>query len=653
MTTMFSPTDVQDLLCLFQPTTVLGGSDHDGRISPMSLLPSRSGKGFLVFTRVVQELERRLSKDIKRIDVSTISQELDVSEAIVLRTLKESPFQALFSQDKRYILPDPDVRRMKQQLLDSTSRGLVPKSAFSFDNDLSPEATDVLVTEAGGALLQLEDPQSGRVHLTAVTYQDSLDNEIRIALQASQNAAKSTSLLSEHFVGAPPLWYTFQRAKHVSGRDINLRGRVEMTESAVSYQPETYLVSMRDYTLEQLRTGAISHCNMEQFVETLPELYSDLSSIQVYFQKALGDRGSFASRYATSQAWLEANRKSEVQRLVADGYSNVSSSIKANFPEEVEAGILRTETEQIVSSIEGPSTATKVTAVSHYLFRDDYLQELTDFILDASREQAKTQWARLEQIPEQDCSLVRSEIFKEFPKNEKNQDLVIVLGAVFEENEGHAKAAFAEQIADLETQNETEFALFWSDRVVARLHVYRTGADAIADPKLRGQLLELLQTHAVKELIPESLARAQTKGLLRSKKTKKNASKFTTALKSASDLPTISTSLDKFAKKQGIEAPTPEALAEKKSSQLKELIRGLKKDGDGPRLFLTLMVLLLANRQAGIVYATGKFAPKLMKLLKESIGSVEYEQLEKWKDAVKAGSLTAEDKAQMRALAAE
>ncbi|KAF2803031.1 uncharacterized protein BDZ99DRAFT_576574 [Mytilinidion resinicola] len=653
MTTIFSPTDVQDLVRLFQPTAVLNSSEHDGRTPPMSLLPSQSGKGFLVFTKVVQELERKLTEETKRIDVSTISQELDVSDVIVLRILKESPSQALFSRDKRHILPDSEVRRMRQQLLDSTSRRLVIKSALSHDKDLSPEGIDALVAGAGGGLLQLENPQSGSVHLTAVTYQSSVDNEIHTALQTSQTEAKSTRLLSEHFIGTPPLWYIFQRAEHMSTGDINLRGRVEMTESAVAYQPETYLVSMQDHTLEQLRAGAISHSSMEQFVELLPELYNDVSSVRTYFQTVLGDFGSFESKYAISQTWLEANRNNEVQKLVVDGYSYVASSIKENFPKELQAGILATETEGVISLIGEPPNATKVTAVKQYLIRDDYLQELTECILNASREQAKTQWARLEQDAGQECSLVDSGIFEEFSKGAKTQDDVTVLKAVFEKNEAQAKAVFAEQIATLESENETEFALFWSDRVLARLHVYRTSADAIVDPKLRGQLLELLQTHLVKELIPESLTRAQTRGLIRSKKTKKNTSKFTTAVRSASNLPAISSSLDKFAKKQGIDGPTPEVLAEKKSSQLKELIRGMKKDADGPRLFLTLVVVLLANRQAGIVYVTGKFAPKLMKLLKESMSGEEYEQLDKWKDAVKAGSLTAEDKAQMRALAAE
>jgi hypothetical protein len=307
--------------------------------------------------------------------------------------------------------------------------------------------------------------------------------------------------------------------------------------------------------------------------------------------------------------------------------------------------------ERTTSMIEELPDAENVSSLNSFLVREDYLNELTESVLSSARERARAKWTQLEQSPEKECALVAFDVYQEFCKDPTCAYDGVLFRAVLEKNEGHAKSAFAEKIAELEVQNEADFALFWSDRVMARFHVYRTGAEAVADPKLQTQLLELLQSHITKDLVPESLAKAQTKGLMRSKKTKKHTARFSTTLKSASDLQSLSSTLDKFGHKQGIASPSPSALTEKKSAQLKELIRGMKKDNDGPRLFLTLVVVLLANRAPGIVYATGKFAPKLMKLLRGELGEEQYERLERWKDAVKAGSLTTEDRAGMRALA--
>jgi hypothetical protein len=73
-----------------------------------------------------------------------------------------------------------------------------------------------------------------------------------------------------------------------------------------------------------------------------------------------------------------------------------------------------------------------------------------------------------------------------------------------------------------------------------------------------------------------------------------------------------------------------------------------QKKSDGPLLFLTLAVFLFAKHNVGVVYATGKFAPKLLKQLKGSLDADEFAQMEAWKEAAKAGTLSAEDRDAMK-----
>lgn len=73
-----------------------------------------------------------------------------------------------------------------------------------------------------------------------------------------------------------------------------------------------------------------------------------------------------------------------------------------------------------------------------------------------------------------------------------------------------------------------------------------------------------------------------------------------------------------------------------------------KKTSDAPVLFLTLVIMLHARLGDGVVYATGKFAPRLLKGLKGRVGEGEYEKLEGWKEGAKGGGLSVGDREGMR-----
>jgi hypothetical protein len=76
----------------------------------------------------------------------------------------------------------------------------------------------------------------------------------------------------------------------------------------------------------------------------------------------------------------------------------------------------------------------------------------------------------------------------------------------------------------------------------------------------------------------------------------------------------------------------------------------MQKTSDSPTLFLLTVIVLLAKEKDGVVYATGKYAPKLMKLLRPTLGD-DYTLLEGWKDKAKSGALDAEDIERMKKMA--
>jgi len=213
---------------------------------------------------------------------------------------------------------------------------------------------------------------------------------------------------------------------------------------------------------------------------------------------------------------------------------------------------------------------------------------------------------------------------------------------------------FWSTIVSQETQNESDFATFWTERVSSRIDIYIQGQSSIEDPKLRDPLSELLATYIQKELVPDVLTKARSQSLVLSRKTKKTVAKLESTLSAATDLPSTQSSLSKFSTKQNIPTPSTDFLETYKSTMVQDMQRRMtkqQKSFDGPVLFLTLVVILHAKHYPGVVYATGKYAPKLLKMLKSKLAEDEYEMLEKWKEGAKKGALGKEETEDMRSMA--
>lgn len=287
-----------------------------------------------------------------------------------------------------------------------------------------------------------------------------------------------------------------------------------------------------------------------------------------------------------------------------------------------------------------------------YILSQDCYEKLRIAANSQAREQARTLWEKLKDSPEKDCQFQVSSEGSRITDGSSDDRLKAIHEETSKIFAKEAEKEYWDEISNLELKNEEEFAEFWMERVESRACVYTQGLKGVEDAKLQSQLSELLCTYLLKEVIPDSLARARAQGLIRSRKTRKNIKKLESILgQGPMDLSTVVSAIRKFGKKQAISGLEENAISESMKTQVNDMIRKMHKQANGPLLFLTLVIVLLAKHQHRLVYATGKFAPKLMKQLKPSMKPEDYEQLEKWKDLAKAGTLTNEDKEQMRAMA--
>ena len=217
------------------------------------------------------------------------------------------------------------------------------------------------------------------------------------------------------------------------------------------------------------------------------------------------------------------------------------------------------------------------------------------------------------------------------------------------------------EIARLKADARSDFCSLWQEKVTQRIQLYREALETIGDAKLKQQLQGPAVSYVIKEIIPDTLAQAEVLKLVRGndelqqavEKLKKKLSRFTESSSSQeSPLRSLGAIIEQSVlKKLDLDWLAAEPLSEGKTSLINSIVRSMQKDSDGPRLFLSLMTVLFSQYKRGVIYATGRFAPRLLKLLKDDISVEQYSRLEELKDLVKSGQVTGADFAEMRELA--
>lgn len=235
---------------------------------------------------------------------------------------------------------------------------------------------------------------------------------------------------------------------------------------------------------------------------------------------------------------------------------------------------------------------------------------------------------------------------------------------------GNAEAALergtanrSHQEAEAEDHPHQEaFIKCWRHLEAKEIRLYTEGLESLADQSLQNDCANLLLLYLI-QLIPK-LIKSATKDASRDgqcslpRGVAAKVQSFQQQLRSAQDLDTLFKYLNKFDRF----LKTPSSLIgttdEVKSARLQELCQQMEHDSDGPRLFLHLVVIMWSTSPGnqGLIYITGKFSPRLLKLLAARADKMELSEEEAnrvrlavaLKDKVKDGALTGSDIQWMR-----
>lgn len=436
--------------------------------------------------------------------------------------------------------------------------------------------------------------------------------------------------------------------KALESEALTCQVNIEQHPDRVTCTPKQLVESKRAAILESLKCGALAYLDLQKFATEYSELVPSYEDAVSYFQNI--KEVDIIDAFAVSKPWVsqieqESQRILEQEGCTLDVTEYIGSRLPPNLIEPTVAKIKNS----VISASAQRSEQEKIVRVGHLILSEARRNDALDELAMYAKADADTQWQALRNDPNrtEDIKFSRDRIRDVVPKAGLVQRLLTDEKSV----ERLLDDTFWTAISGLEATNESDFAVYWTDRVVARFHVYRTGVSHVGDQKLHDQLAEVLASYVHKEVVPETIAKARAQGLMLSRKTRKNVARLSSILDSTKtiDIPGIAAALEKFSKKQGITAPADASLGAAKQSMVHDMLRRLQKQkaSDGPVLFLMLVIILFAKHYDGVVYATGKFAPKLLKHLKGNMEPEQYEKVERWKEAAKASSLTAEHRADM------
>ncbi|KAK3078680.1 hypothetical protein LTS18_006902, partial [Coniosporium uncinatum] len=426
-------------------------------------------------------------------------------------------------------------------------------------------------------------------------------------------------------------------------------------ETEIKFQPEALLLTARESLVEGLRTGERPIVLLSELMELLPSLYSDEDRIEDFLREELDTTVAFVDGAALSTTWMNSYVSKWSKALDDKGY------IKAlDLSEEPLNGLAALDREQKNSILLRHSAAIfrqdrgdSQVVVGIYIASIEWVSRLKREACDRAKRLAQELWLDGVGTSVQDTYLRNPTIVEKalathgLPPDLQsallNEDKIFEKRTIYE--------GFDMEIRRLENDVQEQFIMMWRDRITSRLQLYGAGIESLDAEPLQEQLFDLLHEYIIKELVPEVIKRAEARNLIRNIRIKEQLEKLKVQLnKDQPSSKTIASALDRFASKLELKAQDPPELASKKDIMLSDMVKSMRKDDDGPRLFLIAVLSLLAKNKEGIVYATGKFAPKLMRMLKSDMDTQQYTRLERLKDAVKAGTLSNDDREELRAL---
>ncbi|KAI9882050.1 MAG: hypothetical protein M1823_006215 [Watsoniomyces obsoletus] len=586
--------------------------------------------------------------------IKQLAEILDISEHAISAFLPDDDDDGGWIFDEETVITRKGYRTILNDLFTLLDQKPVLVSDFSKAHGISVDGFRRVVEENNDAI----DPAStesekedrhihywGEYEAYAYTlkYARPLSERIEDILT---EATGPTILEASSFDGSPPFGILEETVKNIleARKDI-ISGQLKKQGSELLFTPKSYIKGRIDDLVAQLETG-----NLEPLrYRTLTDLDPSIDDPRGFIIKRCGDHVLTMHDSAMSTACVDAFTRDLVTEISGRGYSalKIPMGLSEKDTPVMEEILLKNASKPLETDDDSLEIA------EQYVISKKFRTDLHERCHEDARRQARERYRKgakgvyqplsIHEFLGQDASMADPEI----PR--------ILLGKNFRRE---AEDTFRREMDRLEADDIAAFSQFWSDRVDVKFQLHCMSVEALANEKLRDELAAALVEHIMKSLVPDTMKKADERGLLRAKPVKKG-------------LETIRQSINQLEKNQiGAQETLNEldktfrtfnatlqlirhddVLVQKKRMLVQEMVSNMQPIEDGPRLFLSLLVIIHASLHPGLLYATGRFAPRLLKQLGDAVSPDQREQLSRFKDAAKAGAVTGDLKDQMLSMA--
>ncbi|KAF2090183.1 hypothetical protein K490DRAFT_54583 [Saccharata proteae CBS 121410] len=538
------------------------------------------------------------------------------------------------SGDGRAVVPIAELKARRKRLLFELENGIVSFAELARSWDITLDSVPLAINACNSSALRRNNQspllclRQSSTPTESFIYTDSyLKYLIKGAEDVFEEAYEKAAPLAFPVDArlCRPLWPDIKN--HV---EQNLDGRCDTMADDLIFLPTNYLDRELEGKFEEIASESAE-----------VNRYPNGDAVRDHIRSKYGERIILIADCAASTIWWKSLVQSMLEDLKGKDSIQVDSyftQTRPNFRVFNKEAAIRAHAE-VVSGAGDQGIVLGTVQLYPWVFKQEKLDQIRQSLVDDAVKLAEQLWESeitasnpSEHIRFQPESLLRPK-YPQKPKMELPYPEILA-----SDDDETIKTAFLSKLASLEAETTTQFLALWHDRISLRLEIYTRGCRAVTtDAKLQSQLTEVLRDYAHQELIPETISRAQTRRLIRSTKLKKNITKLQEALQKPSSQQTLDSvlaSLQKFAAKMDIPAPNDEDVAAKKEAYVADLVS-------------------VARRKEGVVYATGKLAPKLLKTVKGELDVETGDRLEKLKEAVKAGKVGEGEREELRRLAAE
>ncbi|KAF8468779.1 hypothetical protein BDZ91DRAFT_781764 [Kalaharituber pfeilii] len=209
-------------------------------------------------------------------------------------------------------------------------------------------------------------------------------------------------------------------------------------------------------------------------------------------------------------------------------------------------------------------------------------------------------------------------------------------------------AKFTEHIKHLHSTAIATAKRDFCDKGYTRFQVHYTALDGICDTSLRsklaGDLVEYSQDLLLAQLEKlENLMKGTEMDISPFADFKAMLQVTQKAAKPEWSLEDFERKLTTFMEAVSIPLPTGEAIAFKKKEVVGDLKTQLQKTKDGPLALTITLILLHAEQGPGVLKASGKYVPKLLKILQAKVHKNTWDELVRIKHAVTSRTQLLED----------